>query len=67
MTKRLNIPTHMRIITQMGRFTVYIPGELKARMDSLSNVNWPEVMKTAILKKLGQVRKFEELAKGGKI
>ena len=51
----------------MKRFTVSIPKELKERLDKMPDVNWPEVAKQAILKKLKQIEKFEDLVNRGKI
>ena len=49
----------------MKRFTVSIPKELKGRLDKRQDVNWPEVMKQGIIKKLNQLEKFEELVSKG--
>ena len=51
----------------MKRFTVSIPKELKEKLDKNPNVNWPEVAKQGILKKLKQLEKFEELVNKGVI
>jgi hypothetical protein len=51
----------------MGRFTISISKEMKAEMDSMSGVNWPEIAKVAILKKLDQLEKFDKMVKKGEL
>jgi len=51
----------------MKRLTISIPEELKAKLDKLPEVNWPEVLKTGIIRKLEQLEKFEELVSKGVI
>lgn len=51
----------------MKRFTVSIPKELKERLDEMPEVNWPEVAKQAVLEKLAQLLKFEELEAKGEL
>jgi len=36
----------------MERLTVSIPDELKKKLDAMPHINWPEVMKQGITKKL---------------
>ena len=65
--------THLCVITRlcggliMKRLTISIPEELKAKLDKLPEVNWPEVLKTGIIRKLEQLEKFEELVSKGVI
>jgi hypothetical protein len=51
----------------MKRFTVSIPKDLKKRIDAMPHINWPEIAKQAVLKKLDQLQKFQDLANRGKI
>ena len=51
----------------MKRFTVSIPMKLKEELDKIPEVNWPEVMKAGIIKKLEQLEKFEQLINKGVI
>ncbi len=51
----------------MKRFTVSIPRELKERIDKMPEINWPEVAKQGILKKLDKLEKFQKLENEGKI
>lgn len=51
----------------MKRFTVSIPKELKEELDKISEVNWPEVAKQGVLKRLAELEKFEELKNRGLI
>ncbi len=46
------------------RTTFYIPEDMKRRMDLRPDVNWPEVFKQGIIKKL---EKLEELRAKGDI
>ena len=49
----------------MKRFTVNISKELKQRIDKMPQVNWSEIAKQGILKKLAQLEKFEQLVNRG--
>lgn len=51
----------------MKRFTVSIPKELKEKLDKRPEVNWPEIAKQGVLKKLEQLEKFQKLVNEGKI
>jgi len=48
----------------MKRFTVSIPDDLKKRLEANKEVNWPEVCKQILLKKLD---KYEELERRGEL
>jgi len=39
----------------MKRFTVSIPKDLKQRLNSMPDINWPEVAKTGIMRKLQEL------------
>ncbi|MBS3138902.1 hypothetical protein J4207_04315 [Candidatus Woesearchaeota archaeon] len=51
----------------MPTLTVSIPKELKKRMDSLPEVNWPAVLRVRLEKRARQLLKFEEMRKRGEI
>lgn len=42
----------------MERFTVSVSDEFKAKLDKFPDINWPEVMKQGILKKLEVLEKL---------
>lgn len=54
-------------LNAMKRFTVSIPKDLKKRMDQMPEVNWPEVAKQAVLKKLKEIKTFEMMVREGKV
>lgn len=60
--KALYISTHLRISTQeafiMARITVSIPKWLKERLDKRPDVNWPEVMKEGMRKRLEALQRM---------
>jgi len=51
----------------MKRFTISIPEELKEELDEMPHINWPEVAKQGLLKRLAELEKFEKLKNGGVI
>ena len=51
----------------MPTLTLSIPEELKNKMDSMSEVNWPEVLKSRIRKRAEALLKFEEKRKRGEL
>lgn len=71
--KDLNISTLLSILTQlcggikMKRVTFSIPKELKERLDKMPEINWPEVFKNGIKKRLAELEKFEELKNRGEL
>ncbi|MEA3379023.1 MAG: hypothetical protein U9Q69_05310 [Nanoarchaeota archaeon] len=42
----------------MERLTLSIPKELKDRLDKMPEINWPEVMKQGILKRLEALKRM---------
>jgi len=42
----------------MERFTVSVPDEFKAKLDKFPDINWPEVAKQGMLKKLEALEKL---------
>lgn len=51
----------------MATFTISAPKELKRLRKEYPEVNWNEVMKRGILKRLEELKKFEELKNKGVI
>lgn len=51
----------------MATFTISVPKELKKLKKEFPEVNWNEVMKRGILKRLEELKKFEELKSKGEI
>lgn len=51
----------------MAKVTLSIPKELKEKLDKLPEVNWPEVFRRGIKKKIEQLKKFEELEARGEL
>jgi len=49
----------------MKRFTVNIPKELKEKLDSMPEINWPEIAKQGIMKKLESLERFEQTEQRG--
>ena len=45
-------------VLKMERLTLSIPDELKKRLDAMPHINWPEVMKQGIKKKLEALEKL---------
>lgn len=52
---------------KMAKLTLSIPRELKDRLDKMSEVNWSEVIRAGIEKKVKQLEKFEQLVNRGEI
>jgi len=51
----------------MASVTVSIPDELKAKLDKFPNVKWSEVLRTMVVRKVKQFKKFEEMVEKGDI
>ena len=51
----------------MKRMTFSVSKEFKEKLDRFPEINWPEVMKTGIIKKLEKLEKFERLENEGVI
>jgi hypothetical protein len=51
----------------MGRFTVSVSEDIKQEMNSMPHINWPEIAKSAVLKKLDQLEKFDKLIRKGEL
>ena len=49
----------------MATFTISAPKELARLQEKYPEINWNEVMKQGILKRLKELQKFEELQKKG--
>jgi hypothetical protein len=70
--KYLNTYTNSSVYTnndpnKMATFTIAIPEELKKRMDSHPEINWPEYLKQRFLVRIAELKKFEELKNRGKL
>jgi len=52
---------------KMAKLTLSIPRELKGRLDKMPEVNWSEVIRAGIEKKVKQLEKFEQLVSRGVI
>ena len=48
----------------MATFTVSIPDELKAKLDKHPEINWAEVLRRALSKRVELLKKFEEEHRG---
>ena len=51
----------------MATVTLSIPEELKKKMDSMPEVKWSEIFRNAVLSKVKQLEKFEEMVERGEI
>ena len=51
----------------MATFTVSAPKELEELRKKFPEVDWNEVMKQGILRRLEELKKFEELKKRGEL
>jgi len=52
---------------KMPTLTLSIPEELKKRMDSMPEINWPEVLRSRLKKRAEQLLKFEEMRERGEL
>ena len=50
---------YMQMVLFMKRFTIAIPEDLKNEMDSLPDINWVQVAKESIQKKIEMLDEFE--------
>ena len=51
----------------MRTLTISIPEELKREIDEFPEINWPEVLRTKLMKRAEALLKFEELRKKGEL
>jgi len=51
----------------MATFTLAIPEELKRKIDTHPEINWPEYLKQRFEVKIKELKKFEELKQRGKL
>lgn len=51
----------------MERITLSIPDELKKKLDKFPEINWVEVARAGLKRKVEQLKKFEQLVKEGVI
>ena len=67
MITNLSIYTDISECIVMATFTISAPKELRTLKEKYPTVNWNEVMKQGLLKRLRQLQKFEQLQKKGKV
>lgn len=51
----------------MATITLSIPDKLKKKLDALPEVKWSEVFRNIIIRKVGQLKRFEQLVERGEI
>ena len=51
----------------MATITLSIPKDLKKRMDAMPEVKWTEILRNIIIKKVRQLKKFEQMVERGEI
>lgn len=51
----------------MATITLSIPDELKKKMDSHPDIKWSEVFRRMIIRRVGELKKFEELRQRGEL
>lgn len=51
----------------MATFTISVPKELKRKIDEHPEINWAEYLKMRFEARIGELRKFEELRRSGRI
>lgn len=51
----------------MATITLSIPEDLKKRMDAMPEIKWSEIMRNIIIKKVKQLKKFEQMVERGEI
>jgi len=51
----------------MATITLSIPDDLKKRMDARPEVKWTEIMRSIIIEKVRQLKKFEKMVERGEI
>ena len=71
--KDLNISTDLLIYTEfiggtkMATITLSLPKEFELVKKRFPEVNWNEILKQGILRRLAELKKFEELMKRGEL
>jgi len=61
MSKQLLIFKQSHGGAEMPRITVYIPDDLKKRMDKRPEVNWAEVIREGFKRKIEKLKRFEQM------
>ena len=51
----------------MATVTSSIPDELKKKMDEYPEIKWSEVFRRMIIRKVGQLKKFEQMVERGEL
>lgn len=51
----------------MATVTLYIPDELKKKLDSMPEIKWSEIFRNVIIRKVGQLKKFQQMVDQGEL
>lgn len=51
----------------MPRITLSIPDKLKKRMDKMPDVNWTEIIRRGMHKRVDELKMFEKLKEEGRL
>lgn len=51
----------------MPRITLSLPDKLKKRMDSHPDVNWTEIIRKGMHRRIDELKRFEKLKEEGKL
>jgi len=51
----------------MATVTLSVSDEIKAKMDALPEIKWSEVFRNMIIRKVRQLKKFEQMVAKGEI
>ena len=51
----------------MATVTLSIPDELKKKMDSMPEVKWSEILRNGIIRRVKQLKKFEQMVARGEL
>ncbi len=66
-TKHLNIYTVYTYYTKMANITLAVPDELKKEMDQFPDMNWSEVARASIRKRVVLLEKFRQFTKDSEL
>jgi len=51
----------------MATVTISIPDDLKKRMDAMPEVKWSEILREITIRRVKQLKKFEQMVERGEI
>ncbi|MBU4242652.1 MAG: hypothetical protein KKF52_05455 [Nanoarchaeota archaeon] len=54
-------------MVKMATVTLSIPDDLKKKMDALPHMKWSEVLREFIIRRVKQLKKFEEMVARGEL